>query len=80
MRRRKDSAYYKWYPPHECYRAAWSPSYDPPGTRRIEGLAIGRCGSGGIVLEVTEFPGSNGVWHVSHNEVFRIENSFRRRK
>jgi hypothetical protein len=69
---RKSSTYYTWYPPEECYRAAWSPCEDPPGTRRIEGLVVGICGRALAVLEVTEFGRHNGRWHLPHNEVFKL--------
>jgi hypothetical protein len=76
-RRRSKSGFYQWYPEHECYLAAWSPCDEPPGTRRIERVVLGLCGSGRgcVALEVTEFEGFNGLWHVPHNEVFRIEHT-----
>jgi hypothetical protein len=73
MSRRRNTAFCTWYSPHECYAAAWSICDDPAGTRRIEGLAVGVTRTGGAVLEVTEFPGYSGLWHVPHNEVYRIE-------
>jgi hypothetical protein len=73
MSRRRNSAFYTWYPPHECYPAAWSQCDDPPKTYRIKGHVVGVARGGCAVLEVTEFEGFNGLWHVPHNEVYRIE-------
>ncbi len=70
---RRKSDFYRLYPSRECYDAAWSSSDDAPKTRRLEGRVIGTIRSGDVVLEVTEFGRFNGLWHLPHNKVYRVE-------
>jgi hypothetical protein len=72
-RQKAKASYYTLYSPDERYRAAWSPSDVSPGTKRIEGLVVGRTPSGNSVLKVTNFARYNGLWHLAHNEVFRLD-------